>query len=107
MPEPPVKFVSEEEIRKIFNDNNYISRMKSKEFTKETIYNMHVTRTKPRIPRCSRSQIISYFDKEGQEITRVHRYLKRDGTLGGSGMPDPKALLHDNILYLLPDISLA
>jgi len=107
MPEPPTKkFVSEEEIRKIFNDNNCLYRIASGDFAKETIYDEHVKRNKPRIPKCSRSQIITYRDSEGQDVAKVHRYLKRDGTLGGSGKPDPKWLLHDNILYL-PDKSMA
>jgi hypothetical protein len=29
----------------------------------------------------------------------VHQYLQPDGTLGASGQPDPKRLLHDGILY--------
>jgi hypothetical protein len=106
MPEPPIKFVSENEIRRIFNDNNYLYRINSGDFTKETIYDEHVKRTKPKIPKCSRSQIIAYRDSSGQDVTKVHRYLRRDGSLGGSGKPDPKWLLHENILYL-PDKNMA
>jgi hypothetical protein len=56
------------------------------------------------VPFCTRSQLISYLDDAGQEVARVHQYLQPDGTLGASGRPDPKRLLHDGILYFpLPE----
>lgn len=109
MSKPLVKFVNEDEIRRLFNDI-YLDKIIAKEFTKKTTYDVHVTKSIEKIPlqiipKCSRSQMVSYFDSQGQEVVKVHRYLKRDGTLGASGKPDPKWLLHGNILYL-PDRNL-
>ena len=53
----------------------------------------------PGEPRGTRSQYISYFDEAGNEVARVHRYLRPDGSIGASGLPDPKAVLHEGALY--------
>ena len=46
------------------------------------------------------TQMISYRESEcGNELARAHQYLKPDGTLGGSGKPDPKLVLEGGILY--------
>ena len=42
-------------------------------------------------PPGTRSQIIRYF-KGRQWVLEVHQYLRPDGTLGASGLPDPKRL---------------
>ncbi len=40
-----------------------------------------------------------YYDAKGILIARAHRYLRPNGTLGGSGLPDPKWLrLSDRII---------
>ena len=33
------------------------------------------------------------------KIATCHRYLRPDGSLGASGLPDPKQVFHDGILY--------
>jgi hypothetical protein len=48
------------------------------------------------------SQRVRYFDNEGRPIAVCHRYLRPDGSLGGSGMPDPKAVLEEGMLYAAP-----
>jgi hypothetical protein len=51
-------------------------------------------------PYCTHSQIVRYFDPEGQKVAVVHQYLKPDNTLGGSGQPDPKWLLIGGVMYI-------
>ncbi len=51
---------------------------------------------------CTRSQLITYFDADGRRVAIVHQYLRRDGTLGASGLPDPKWLLHEGEV-LIPE----
>ena len=53
-------------------------------------------------PLCTRSQAVAYLDSDGKQIAIVHQYLRRDGTLGASGLPDPKWLLHEGEV-LVPD----
>jgi hypothetical protein len=51
-------------------------------------------------PFCTRSQMVSYVDSQGTEVARVHQYLRPDGTIGGSGKPDPKRLFYQGTIYL-------
>ncbi len=53
----------------------------------------------PAEPPGTRSQMVAYLDAAGQRIALVHQYLRPDGTIGGSGRPDPKELFDDGILY--------
>lgn len=44
-----------------------------------------------------------YIDKaSGEEIARVHYYLRPDGVIAASGLVDPKRLRHEGVLYGLP-----
>lgn len=52
-------------------------------------------------PVGTRSQLVRYFDGENL-VTEVHRYLLPDGSIGASGMPDPKGVLHDGQWYFTP-----
>jgi len=52
-------------------------------------------------PPGTRSQMISYRDKNDNEVARVHQYLRPDGTIGASHKPDPKRLLFNGVLYRL------
>ena len=48
---------------------------------------------------CTRSQVLRYFDGNGNRIAVVHQIRNPDGTIGASGKPDPKYLqLEDEIL---------
>ncbi len=51
------------------------------------------------IPKGSVSQEVRYYDQDGNEVARVHQYVKPDGTLGGQGRPDPKRLSVNGVLY--------
>ena len=47
------------------------------------------------------SQIVSYRDSNNDEVARVHQYLRPDGKVGASGLPDPKRLFEDGTVYRL------
>lgn len=88
----------------MFNDGCYWEKAKDGRLAQKIKREGHPTSPKAEVPFCTRSQLISYSDDAGQEIARVHQYLLPDGTLGASGKPDPKRLLHDGILYFpLPE----
>ena len=85
-------------MRALFNQGQYWKRARNGEFTLEYVYD------KPAPPeaeqmRGTRSQVIAYINSNGDQIALVHQYLKPDGTLGGSGQPDPKELLERDVLY--------
>ncbi len=44
--------------------------------------------------------MVAYFDGV-RKVALVHRYLRPDGTVGASGMPDPKELLDDDVIYFV------
>lgn len=61
-----------------------------------------------RQPRGTESQIVDYYSADGEHsadaggmvfVARVHRYLLPDGSIGGSGKPDPKIVKHDGRTY--------
>jgi len=41
------------------------------------------------------------YDADGNEVARVHQYIRLDGSIGLKGKPDPKRLLKDGVLYRL------
>lgn len=50
-------------------------------------------------PRGALSQTVAYF-RSGERVAQAHRFLLRDGSLGGSGLPDPKFVVHDGTILL-------
>jgi hypothetical protein len=98
---PTIKRVAAPELCAIFNDGGYWDRAKSGELTQVIIEQRHPSLMKANEPFCTHSQSVSYRDSDGNEIVRVHQYLRPDNTIGASGRPDPKRLLKDGILYRL------
>jgi hypothetical protein len=45
------------------------------------------------------SQSVAYLRADGTKVALVHQYLRRDGSLAASGLPDPKYLLVEGIEY--------
>lgn len=45
------------------------------------------------------SQTVLYFDG-GQVIAQAHRFLLKDGSLGGSELPDPKWVLYEDTILI-------
>jgi hypothetical protein len=82
----------------MFNERRFWKRAQRGEF-QQVLYWEGKT-SPPHQPPGTRSQVIRYIDKHGVEVARVHQYLRRDGTLGASGRPDPKRLFIKGILYL-------
>ena len=52
------------------------------------------------VPVCTQSQLLHYIElRTGIKVAEVHQYVLPDGTIGASGMPDPKLLVYDGTLY--------
>ena len=45
------------------------------------------------------SVMLSYHNENGDEMARVHQYERPDKSIAASGLPDPKRLVQDGILY--------
>ena len=88
-------------MQKMFNERSYWEKTKSGEFTAVTLEHRHPSLTAANEPYCTYSQMVSYRDASGNEMARVHQYLRPDGTIGASGKPDPKRLFVDGTLCRL------
>jgi hypothetical protein len=49
---------------------------------------------------CNHSQIIHYLDSQGNFLVTVHQYLRQGGSLGASGLPDPKRMRIGNEIWI-------
>ncbi len=96
---PPVRLVTAKELRAAFNDGRYWQRAQTGDLREVIIRDGHPSAPKANEPFCTRSQTIIYIDSDGGRIAVVHQYLRQDGTLGASGMPDPKKLWREGIVY--------
>jgi hypothetical protein len=94
-----VQFVTRATLCQLFNDGRYFERAEAGEFRQVVRRNGHPTPPAADEPDCTRSQIISYYDGNGNRVANVHRYLRPDGTVGLSGKADPKCLLQNGVLY--------
>jgi hypothetical protein len=92
--------VAPEQMRRLFNHGRYWDKVKSGELTAHVLQS-RVSRSLPYETVEILSQMVSYRDLAGQEIARVHQYLRPDGTIAASGKPDPKRLLEGRTLYRL------
>lgn len=52
------------------------------------------------LPPGTRSQMIHYEDHSGFVLAKAHRYVLPDGSLGGSGRPDPKMVCQDGDVFV-------
>lgn len=86
---------------KRFNEGNYWQKTKDGDLAAVVIEHRHPSRIEANEPFCTYSQMVSYRDRDGIEIARVHQYLRPDKTIGASGLPDPKRLYEGGILYRL------
>jgi len=93
--------VSSAQMRRLFNEGRYWERGQKGEFTTVVVRESHPSPPRAGQPLCTRSQMVSYRDRSGREVARVHPYLRPDGSLGASGQPDPKRLFQEGILYWL------
>lgn len=82
-------------IRRAFNDGGYVERATRGELSLTIVWDREVDSQRSGEPPGTRSQIVIYTDG-ADAVAMVHRYLRPDGTLGGSGRPDPKVLVLEN-----------
>lgn len=99
MSEPPIRWCEPDDLRRMFNDGGVWERARSGELTQTIRKERHPSPPDAHEPFCTRSQIITYHDRNGHRIALVHQYLRPDGSLGASGRPDPKEVLIAGVLY--------
>lgn len=92
----PVEWVSPEIIRYEFNNRGYFARVQSGEISTYRKRNKHLQPPPQGEPTCTRSQILYYYNQNSELLAIVHQYYRPDGTIGASGLPDPKRLILDD-----------
>lgn len=93
-------YVPAETLRKMFNDGRYWE-LARKGKLHEKLYSEGPPQKASGEPPGTLSQIVAYLDLDGRQLAVVHQYLRKDGSLGGSGRPDPKKLFLHGIEYRL------
>lgn len=87
-------------MRRRFNDGKYWERVKNGELRPVVLgEGTPQPEMLAKEPPGTVSQSLSYRDQNNDEIARVHQYLRTDGTVGASGLPDPKRLFEGGVLY--------
>ncbi len=95
----PVQWVTKPIIRQLFRELQILSRVDRGELVALLKADRHPERPLGNEPICTRSQIVCYYTHNCQLVAEAHQYLRPDGTLGLSGLPDPKRIvLPDKII---------
>lgn len=97
---PPIQRVSLPELRELFN-TKVLPKIRSGEML-EIVRSQNQPNSRSGQPPGTLSQRVEYWTTvEGRlvKIATAHRYLRPDGSLGGSGLPDPKRVLHNGVVY--------
>lgn len=81
-------------IREKFKCCQFYERLQNNELTATTFKSKH--RSPETEPICTLSQVVIYWDSQGNPVAMVHQYLRPDGTIGASGKPDPKWVVVDD-----------
>ena len=99
-PPAPFERISLDEMRQKFNGSGHLENVKSGKWTAHVLES-RVSDALTQEPVEITSLMLSYRDENGNEMCRVHQYQRPDGSLAASGLPDPKRLFLDGILYRL------
>jgi hypothetical protein len=94
-----VEFVDEWTLREMFNDGDYWGRVLDGELSALTVEE-GVAPARAGQPAGTVSRLDFIYER-GHKVAEVHYYQRPDGSIGGSGEPDPKSLLIDGVLYEL------
>ncbi len=89
----PVEWVSPSIIRRLFKEQQILERAESGELVRLLRADRHPEAPLAGEPLCTRSQLVCYYTHHCQLVAEAHQYLRPDGTLGLSGLPDPKRLV--------------
>jgi hypothetical protein len=66
----PIQRVTENEMRRLFNESQFRERVLAGEFTQQVRESRHPSLPKAPVPFCTESQLLSYFDAAGQEVAK-------------------------------------
>ena len=93
------RFIPKEELRRRYNAGGFWRHAQSGVLATRTRRDGQPSPEESGEPFCTRSQIVASYDASGERVAVVHQYLRPDGSIGGSGRPEPKALVEGGIIY--------
>src|SRR5215510_1523130 len=96
---PPSVTVPARVIRDKFIREGYFAAWKAQAYRERVKSQSHDPPPAVEEPHCTWSQLVEYLDVGGERVMLCHQYMRPDGTLGGSGLPDPKWLLAEGVIY--------
>lgn len=91
--------VDEWRLRELFNSEGILERVQRGNIVEVVTRSSHPASPVAGEPFCTRSQTVEYYDAEWDFVAMAHRYLRKDGTIGLSGRPDPKKVVVEGQLY--------
>lgn len=97
----PVQIVSPEELRRLFNELQLWDLVEGG-LLHEVVFYHGTPRQEVHEPFGTDSQGVRYYNHWMQEVAEVHQYLRPDGSIGASGLPDPKRVVEGGVIYATP-----
>lgn len=98
--------VSSTKIVQIFNDSQHSAAIANGEYRREVVKEevlKGATCDAKAFPRGTRSLYIRYYDADGNWVVGMHMYLLPDGSIGASGLEDPKHVVIDDTIFEYDD----
>lgn len=92
-------YVSPDDLRAIFERGRYFERTRTGELSERELVRGRPS-TSSAHPADAVSRRVAYYDQEGRERAVVHELILPDGSIGGSGRPDPMRVDEDGTLYV-------
>lgn len=83
-------------LRTHFNSGRFYERMQRGELTPLVLHSSPRTLADGEPVA---SQTVAYLDHLGTKVAVVHQYIRPDGSVAASGLPDPKDLVVDGMEY--------
>jgi hypothetical protein len=101
MDSPPRLRVTAQQIRQRFNEGRYLERAERGELEQAMRLDKPLSPVvchAKGYPLGTRKQLVEYFDGEVR-VAMVHQVVLPDGTIGASGLPDPKLLYVEGVYW--------
>jgi hypothetical protein len=91
------------DLRRLFNEGNYIKRLTHGEFRARSVRCNEVDLDSPMIgatiPQGSVSQTLQLFNNQNDLVVEFQRFIRPEGTIGASGYNDPKKMRINNVKF--------
>lgn len=97
-PQSNRSYLPESELRKHFNEMDIVGQADRGELL-AIVLSSPLAPPEANQPQSTVSQMVEYRRSDLTLVCLAHRYLCPDGTIGGSGRPDPKVLRIGDTLY--------